>query len=153
MPSTGRPGYFVDIFVDMSMIITSRPVGEGQGWVPGLWCQLGAVQRSDGRVRVTKFNVMSYLCQVSRYAALRDEISHIRQTVQLNLFGLSCQVRCRQQQHCHGHHKCPVSGTEHGDVHQDREPQTWPHQVPGRSLWLNSVMHSTKHCITKYVWH
>ena len=32
---------------------------------------------------------------VSRYAALRDEISHIRQTVQLNLFGLSCQVRCR----------------------------------------------------------
>ena len=36
---------------------------------------------------------------VSSYAALRDEISHIRQTVQLNLFGLSCQVRCRLQ-HC-----------------------------------------------------
>lgn len=26
------------------------------------------------------------------YAMLRDQISHIRQMVQLNLFGLSCQV-------------------------------------------------------------
>ena len=33
-----------------------------------------------------------------------------------------------------GHYDCPVAGAEHGDVHQDREPQTGPHQVPGRSF-------------------
>ena len=30
--------------------------------------------------------------RMERYAVLRDEISQIRQSVQLNLFGLSCQV-------------------------------------------------------------
>ena len=92
MPSTGRPGYFVDIFVDMSMIITSRPVGEGQGWVPGLWCQLGAVQRPDGRVRVTKFNVI-FSCYVHMWC---PDMLHweTRSATSVRRFSSTCSV-CR----------------------------------------------------------